>query len=357
MRSRRMPALLTTPSSRPKLSSAVLTILAAGPGSATLSKLATACPPARRMSSTTSCAGAALAPSPSALPPRSLTPTLAPSRAASSAISRPMPRPAPVTSTTLSARAPAISCLPENMLCACRKLRIQSRQGQRHELANSEWRIANRNDRGCENYSLLAIRYSRFRITLSAAEGTSHDHQLRHPEILAVRRCRARVHGARHHALRARPRLRQRSDRPGRPALRLRGGTLRAADHGGGAGRAGLLVAEQEDRRRLAQDFAWRAGPHPAPPAAERRHGDRPHAYQGHHRQGRRQGRADVLRAPDPRQGERRADRDPRLDHIHARRRRVRRAGGAGAGPAPAAGARAGCRARHHDAAPGRADL
>src|SRR6202140_3033869 len=95
--SRRMPALLTTPSSLPKLSVAVLTILVAGIASATVSKFATAVPPRFLISSTTSSAGIALDPEPSAAPPGSLTTTLAPSAAQSSAISRPMPRPAPVT--------------------------------------------------------------------------------------------------------------------------------------------------------------------------------------------------------------------------------------------------------------------
>src|SRR5882672_961855 len=100
--SRRMPALLTTPSSLPKLSIAILTILLAGTASATVSKLATAVPPRFLISSTTSSAGAALVPEPSAATPGSLTTTLAPSAAQSSAISRPIPRPAPVTMTTLS---------------------------------------------------------------------------------------------------------------------------------------------------------------------------------------------------------------------------------------------------------------
>src|SRR4051812_13772802 len=95
--SRRMPALFTTPSSLPKLSIAVLTILLAGIASATLSKFATAVPPRFLISSTTSSAGEALDPDPSAATPGSLTTTLAPSAAQSSAISRPIPRPAPVT--------------------------------------------------------------------------------------------------------------------------------------------------------------------------------------------------------------------------------------------------------------------
>src|SRR5215510_9932045 len=100
--SRRMPALLTTPSRRPKWSVAVLTILLAGIASATDSKFGTAMPPRFLISSTTSSAGVALEPAPSAAPPGSLTTTLAPSAAQSSAISRPMPRPAPVTMMTLS---------------------------------------------------------------------------------------------------------------------------------------------------------------------------------------------------------------------------------------------------------------
>src|SRR5262245_19812978 len=114
MRSRRMPALLTTQSIRPKLSIDVLMIRSAPCGSATLSPLATAAPPALRISATTSSATLVSAPSPSAEPPRSLTTTLPPSLAASVAISLPMPRPAPVTTTTLPSRHPprAIHVLP-----------------------------------------------------------------------------------------------------------------------------------------------------------------------------------------------------------------------------------------------------
>src|SRR5262245_3047731 len=70
-------------------------------GSATLSPLATATPPALPISLATACATLTSLPSPSAAPPRSLTTTLAPSAAASNAISRPMPRPAPVMTMTL----------------------------------------------------------------------------------------------------------------------------------------------------------------------------------------------------------------------------------------------------------------
>ncbi|MPM99589.1 hypothetical protein SDC9_146781 [bioreactor metagenome] len=101
-RSRRMPALLTTPSMRPKLSTAHCTMRAALAASATLSVLATAWPPAALISSTTFCAGPASVPSPVVEVPMSLTTTLAPSAAMASAMSRPMPPPAPVTTTTLS---------------------------------------------------------------------------------------------------------------------------------------------------------------------------------------------------------------------------------------------------------------
>src|ERR1700704_2998566 len=67
--SRKMPALLTTPSSRPKWSVAVLTILLAGIASATDSKLGTAMPPRFLISSTTSSPRQADEPAPSAAPP------------------------------------------------------------------------------------------------------------------------------------------------------------------------------------------------------------------------------------------------------------------------------------------------
>src|SRR4051794_16558299 len=110
MASRRIPALLTTPSSLPNESIAVLTILLAGVASATGSKLATAVPPRFLISSATSSAGAALDPEPSAATPGSLTTTFAPSAAQSSAISRPMPRPAPVTMMDLPSSDFVIGC-------------------------------------------------------------------------------------------------------------------------------------------------------------------------------------------------------------------------------------------------------
>src|SRR3954447_1491327 len=100
-RSRRMPALLTTASSLPKLSMQKSIMRCADCHSATLSVFATAFPPCLRISSTTFCAGPASRPSPCTEAPRSLTTTDAPAAAMASAKSRPMPPPAPVTSATL----------------------------------------------------------------------------------------------------------------------------------------------------------------------------------------------------------------------------------------------------------------
>src|SRR6266851_3071922 len=97
MRSRRMPALLTSTWRSPKVSTAVLTNLWAPSHDDTSSPLATASPPISRILSTTSPAGPAEDPVPSGSAPRSLTTTLAPCSASITACSRPMPRPPPVT--------------------------------------------------------------------------------------------------------------------------------------------------------------------------------------------------------------------------------------------------------------------
>ena len=76
--SRRMPALFTTTSIRPYVSIALCTIASPPPGVATESPLATASPPAPRISSTTRSAAVAELPVPSTAPPRSLTTTSAP---------------------------------------------------------------------------------------------------------------------------------------------------------------------------------------------------------------------------------------------------------------------------------------
>src|SRR5262245_44755018 len=102
MRSRRIPALLTTMLSLPKVLMAVSTMFFAALKSATLSPLAMASPPFFLISATTSWAGVAVgAPVPSKCAPRSFTTTFAPSLAMSNASSLPMPRPAPVTIATL----------------------------------------------------------------------------------------------------------------------------------------------------------------------------------------------------------------------------------------------------------------
>src|SRR3954447_24704812 len=80
---------------------------AAAPSQSAMSSvLATAWPPASRISSTTICAGASDEPSPSRDVPMSLTTTRAPSAAKASACARPRPPPAPVTMTTRSSQIP-----------------------------------------------------------------------------------------------------------------------------------------------------------------------------------------------------------------------------------------------------------
>src|ERR1700688_2377295 len=117
MRSRKMSALLTRISTRPKASSAAWTILSPLPGSLIDSVEAIALPPAFLISSTTSCAGPASVPAPSRLAPISQTTTLAPSWAINSAMPRPMPRAAPVTMATFPATMFAIGLFPPHLLC------------------------------------------------------------------------------------------------------------------------------------------------------------------------------------------------------------------------------------------------
>jgi hypothetical protein len=112
MRSRRMPALLTSTSSRPKVAIACSIMRAAPAKSLTSSPLAIASPPAAAISATTSCAGPDDAPLPSRAPPRSFTTTLAPCAANISAYSRPMPRPAPVMITTRPSQSFAMLSSP-----------------------------------------------------------------------------------------------------------------------------------------------------------------------------------------------------------------------------------------------------
>src|SRR5580765_9065217 len=110
MRSRRIPALLTRMSTRPKRSTACSTMRPAPAKSATFSPFATASPPSASISRTTSCAGPSSAPSPASDAPRSLTTIFAPARASASACSRPIPRPAPVTIATLPLKSGIALC-------------------------------------------------------------------------------------------------------------------------------------------------------------------------------------------------------------------------------------------------------
>src|SRR4051812_41770959 len=112
MTSRRIPALLIRISTRPKASSAALTIASAFFASTIDNVEAMASPPAFLISSTVSCAGPASAPAPCRLAPISQTTTRAPSCASPSAIARPIPRAPPVTIATLPATMPAISATP-----------------------------------------------------------------------------------------------------------------------------------------------------------------------------------------------------------------------------------------------------
>ena len=100
IRSRRMPATLTSTSSRPNCSIAPATRFSAASKSEMSAPLTTALPPASTISATTCWAGPASLPDPSISAPRSLTTTAAPSLASSVATDRPIPRPAPVTIAT-----------------------------------------------------------------------------------------------------------------------------------------------------------------------------------------------------------------------------------------------------------------
>ena len=100
-RSRRIPALFTTQSIRPYVSTAAAMICCALAHVATLSVLAMALPPSSLISSTTRCAGPWSKPSPANDAPMSLMTTEAPSAAIAKPMSRPMPPPPPVTTTTL----------------------------------------------------------------------------------------------------------------------------------------------------------------------------------------------------------------------------------------------------------------
>ncbi len=136
VRSRRIPALFTSVCRPPKVSIAAATIDFAPSQVATEAPFATARPPNSAISSTTSWAGPTSPPSPTWLPPRSLTTTLTPSRAINSACSRPTPRPAPVTMTTRPSSTPTVPLAvgPDTV----RQPPIQPRIGHRHASASEE---------------------------------------------------------------------------------------------------------------------------------------------------------------------------------------------------------------------------
>ena len=113
------------------------------------------------------------------------------------------------------------------------------------------------------------------------------------------------------HALCARPRSRPGPAQRRRARLRLRKKSQGAADLRRDAGLRRLLAAAAGDRRHLGEGGAWRAGPQAARAGRAAGHGDRPHPHPRRGRQGRRQGRADLFRTPDQRQGERPPARNP----------------------------------------------
>src|SRR5215472_4248196 len=106
IRSRRIPATLTSTSSRPNCSMADETIACAAEWSETSAPLAAALPPASVISATTWSAGPTSLPEPSTAEPRSLTSTAAPSAASRVATDLPIPRPAPVTIATRPSSSP-----------------------------------------------------------------------------------------------------------------------------------------------------------------------------------------------------------------------------------------------------------
>src|SRR5271166_2969824 len=104
--SRRMPALLTRMSARPKCLMASSNTDWPPSRVAMAAPFATARPPSALIASTTLSAIDLSAPEPSRGPPRSLTTTAAPSRANSLAYASPSPPPAPVISATLPSSSP-----------------------------------------------------------------------------------------------------------------------------------------------------------------------------------------------------------------------------------------------------------
>src|SRR5690625_2868104 len=105
MRSRRAPALFTSPSTLPKVSTAVASSSSAPASVRTSAAEAAAFPRGAVIAWATSWAKLGSTPSPESSAPMSLTTTAAPSAAANNAWARPSPRPAPVMTTTRPASA------------------------------------------------------------------------------------------------------------------------------------------------------------------------------------------------------------------------------------------------------------
>ena len=109
IRSRRIPAAVTTMSSPPNSSMACWTRPSPVAISVTDRVLATASPPAARIAAAVSSAGPVDSPLPSTAPPMSLTTTFAPISPSCSATALPIPLPAPVTIATRPSSRSAIS--------------------------------------------------------------------------------------------------------------------------------------------------------------------------------------------------------------------------------------------------------
>src|SRR5215469_5969947 len=108
IRSRRMPATLTSTSSRPYSAIAVAIRSSAAAWSETSAPLAIALPRPAAIWPTTCAAGPTSRPEPSSAAPRSLTTTAAPSAARAMDTDLPMPRPAPVTIATRPSSRPML---------------------------------------------------------------------------------------------------------------------------------------------------------------------------------------------------------------------------------------------------------
>ena len=143
-----------------------------------------------------------------------------------------------------------------------------------------------------------------------------------------------------------------------RARLRLREEPQGAADHGGGDRLSGLLGEGTRHRHRLGQGGGRRVRAHAASAARAARHRRQPHARRSRSST-RAPGKGAIVYSERThrRQGDRRAHRHHRADHVLPRRRRLRRAAARAAAGASDPGARARSRLRSADAAGNGADL